>query len=176
MEKQSRAPYLFCLRMRGGIMPECQLLGGQSPQRLYVAMTRGYNPPPTLSSTQATLEMHRTASAALEHPLLSIVVPIYNERATIEEITRRVQENPLRKEVILVDDGSTDGTRHWLLEMQQRQAAGEHEAEILGGRARLRLGNLHFLFQDRNQGKGAAPGLRPGDRRHRAGAGCGPGI
>src|SRR3989442_9336227 len=40
--------------------------------------------------------------------------------------------------------------------MQQRQAAGEREAEILGGRARLRLDNLHFLFQDRNQGKGAA--------------------
>ena len=119
-------------------------------------MTHGYNPPPTMSSTQTTIEMHHTASKALDHLLLSIVVPIYNERATIEEIIRRVQETPLRKEVILVDDGSTDGTRHWLLEMQQRQAAGEREAEILGGRAHLRLDNLHFLFQERNQGKGAA--------------------
>src|SRR5207244_8130808 len=78
------------------------------------------------------------------------------DRATMQEIIRRVQETPRRKEVIAVDDGSPDGTRHWLLEMQQRQAAGEREAEILGGRARLRLDNLHFLFQDRNQGKGAA--------------------
>ena len=49
-------------------------------------MTHGYNPPPTMSSTQTTIEMHHTASKALDHLLLSIVVPIYNERATIEEI------------------------------------------------------------------------------------------
>ena len=43
-------------------------------------------------------------------PRLSIVIPVYNERATIEEVLKRVQAVPLDKEVVVVDDGSTDGT------------------------------------------------------------------
>jgi glycosyltransferase involved in cell wall biosynthesis len=43
-------------------------------------------------------------------PLLSVVVPVYNERTTIDEIIRRVVAVPIRKELIVVDDGSTDGT------------------------------------------------------------------
>jgi glycosyltransferase involved in cell wall biosynthesis len=43
-------------------------------------------------------------------PLLSVVMPAYNERTTIEEIIRRVLAVPLRIELIVVDDGSTDGT------------------------------------------------------------------
>jgi len=42
---------------------------------------------------------------------LSIVIPVYNERFTIEEILRRVSEVNLGKEIIVVDDCSTDGTR-----------------------------------------------------------------
>ena len=49
-------------------------------------------------------------TAAGEPPLLSVVMPAYNEVATIGEILRRVAENPLDKEVVVVDDGSTDGT------------------------------------------------------------------
>ncbi|HEY7502299.1 MAG TPA: glycosyltransferase family 2 protein [Vicinamibacterales bacterium] len=44
-------------------------------------------------------------------PLLSVVMPCYNERATIEEIVRRVLAVAMRTELIIVDDGSTDGTR-----------------------------------------------------------------
>ncbi len=87
---------------------------------------------------------------------LSVVIPVYNERPYIEEILRRVQEIDVPKEIITVDDGSTDGTREWLLEMAERQAAGVHEAEILDGRARLYLDGIRFLFQQRNCGKGAA--------------------
>jgi glycosyltransferase involved in cell wall biosynthesis len=46
---------------------------------------------------------------------LSVVMPAYNEIRTIGEILRRVLEVPVEKEVIVVDDRSTDGTREWLL-------------------------------------------------------------
>lgn len=69
-------------------------------------------------------------------PLLSVVMPCYNEAATIETIVSRVLAVPLDKELIIVDDGSTDGTR-------QRLKA------ITDPRVRL-------FFQPRNMGKGAA--------------------
>jgi glycosyltransferase involved in cell wall biosynthesis len=47
----------------------------------------------------------------LVDPLLSVVMPVYNERATIDEIIRRVLAVPVRLELIVVDDGSKDGTR-----------------------------------------------------------------
>jgi cellulose synthase/poly-beta-1,6-N-acetylglucosamine synthase-like glycosyltransferase len=50
-------------------------------------------------------------------PQLSIVIPVFNERGTIEEILRRVQLVKLDKELIVVDDGSTDGTREFLQEL-----------------------------------------------------------
>src|SRR5712691_2595492 len=43
-------------------------------------------------------------------PLLSVVMPVYNERTTIDAIVRRVLAVPLRIELIVVDDGSSDGT------------------------------------------------------------------
>jgi dolichol-phosphate mannosyltransferase len=48
--------------------------------------------------------------ATLDEPLLSVVVPVFNERQTIDEIIRRVLAAPYEKQVIVVDDGSTDGT------------------------------------------------------------------
>ena len=50
---------------------------------------------------------------------LSIVMPVYNERATVEEIVRRVLavELPLEKELVIVDDASTDGTGDILLRL-----------------------------------------------------------
>ena len=42
---------------------------------------------------------------------LSVIVPVYNERKTIAEIIRRVQQTGLAHEIIIVDDGSQDGTR-----------------------------------------------------------------
>ena len=87
---------------------------------------------------------------------LSVIIAAYNERNFIEEILRRVQAMDLAREIVVVDDGSTDGTRESLAEMHRLQQAGEAEAEILGGRARLRLSDFRFLFQEQNQGKGAA--------------------
>jgi glycosyltransferase involved in cell wall biosynthesis len=86
---------------------------------------------------------------------LSIVVPVYNERAFIEEVLMRVQRVPLSKEIVVVDDGSTDGTRELLHELADAQSNGQRNAVLQDGRA-LFLDGIHFLFQDRNQGKGAA--------------------
>ncbi|GAG64776.1 unnamed protein product, partial [marine sediment metagenome] len=73
---------------------------------------------------------------------ISVVIPVYNEVSTIREIVVRVQAVDLEKEVIIVDDGSTDGTRELLQEITL-----SHE-------------NIRVLYHDRNQGKGAA--LRTG--------------
>jgi glycosyltransferase involved in cell wall biosynthesis len=73
----------------------------------------------------------------LADPLLSVVMPVYNEKGTIEEILARVMAVPIRKDVIVVDDCSTDGSRGMLQSLQPR----------LGFR---------LLLQDRNRGKGAA--------------------
>jgi glycosyltransferase involved in cell wall biosynthesis len=77
----------------------------------------------------------------LEDPLVSVVMPVFNERDTIEEIIRRVLAVPLRIELVVVDDCSTDGTRDALTALQARHG-------------------FRLMLHDRNQGKGAA--LRTG--------------
>jgi glycosyltransferase involved in cell wall biosynthesis len=54
------------------------------------------------------------------NPLLSVVMPVFNERTTVETIIRRVLAVPLRIELIVVDDGSTDGSSE-ILERLQRE-------------------------------------------------------
>jgi hypothetical protein len=56
--------------------------------------------------------MTRRTVSTIVDPLVSVVIPAYNERDTIEEIVRRVVAVPLRIELVVVDDGSTDGTGH----------------------------------------------------------------
>ncbi len=74
--------------------------------------------------------------------LLSVVIPVYNESRTLDEILRRVRAVPIPKEIILVDDCSNDGTRETL---QRWQAEGT---------------DLKICYHEVNQGKGA--GLRTG--------------
>lgn len=69
---------------------------------------------------------------------LSVVIPVYNEAATIAELISRVHGVDVPKEIIVVDDGSTDGT-----------------SEVLE-RLKRRYENMLVLLQSRNRGKGAA--------------------
>ncbi len=82
-------------------------------------------------------ERPRGRRTPLADPLLSVVMPVYNERATVEEIVDRVLAVPLRIELVAVDDASNDGTR-----------------ELLQRLARER--GFKLVLQARNQGKGAA--------------------
>lgn len=89
-------------------------------------------------------------------PKLSVVIPVYNEQETIEELLRRVQAVEIEKEIIVVDDGSTDGTR----ELLQRLARSSDQNPAGTALARpghpLRRDILRIFFQERNRGKGAA--------------------
>src|SRR6185295_6346534 len=99
---------------------------------------------------------HRRHPSAMIDPKLSVVIPVYNEKATIDEILRRVIETPFRKEIVLVDDCSTDGTRQILEKMAQLQSAGEAQAPAFDGSDPIDLRALRIFFQTQNQGKGAA--------------------
>src|SRR6202021_694338 len=87
---------------------------------------------------------------------VSVVIPVYNERAFIEEVLLRVQASPIDKEVILIDDKSTDGTRALLEEFEKAQSEGYGEVIVQNGKSHLSLENIRFLFQTQNAGKGAA--------------------
>ena len=99
---------------------------------------------------------HRRSPSALVDPKLSVVIPVYNEKATIDEILRRVIETPFRKEIVLVDDCSSDGTRQILEKLCRLQFSGEAQAPAFDGGDPIELGDLRIFFQERNQGKGAA--------------------
>jgi glycosyltransferase involved in cell wall biosynthesis len=87
---------------------------------------------------------------------VSVVIPVYNERAFIEEVLLRVQAVHIEKEIVLVDDQSTDGTRALLEDFEKAQSQGQREIAVQNGKAQLSLENIRFLFQPQNAGKGAA--------------------
>lgn len=68
---------------------------------------------------------------------LTVIIPAYNEKNTIQEIVRRVLATKLVDEIIIVDDGSTDGTRVLIATLDGKD-------------------NVKVIFHEKNQGKGAA--------------------
>lgn len=68
---------------------------------------------------------------------VSVIIPVYNEANTIDEILRRVEAQEVASEILIIDDGSSDGTREKL------HALNDHE-------------HVRVIFHDQNQGKGAA--------------------
>jgi glycosyltransferase involved in cell wall biosynthesis len=85
--------------------------------------------------------MTRQPTVPLVDPLLSVVMPAYNERDTIDEIIRRVLAVPVRLELIVVDDCSTDGTRDRLQALQRELGFTLILQAVNGGKgAALRAG------------------------------------
>ena len=82
--------------------------------------------------------------------MISLVIPVYNEKASLEELLRRVVAVDMPKELIVVDDFSTDGSREVLTRLAEHGLAG------LSGAHPVNENELQILFQERNQGKGAA--------------------
>jgi glycosyltransferase involved in cell wall biosynthesis len=82
-------------------------------------------------------EPHAAAETASQALKLSVVIPVFNEARTIETLLERVLATPYRKEILVVDDGSTDGTRALLAARDGRDG-------------------IRVILHERNQGKGAA--------------------
>lgn len=68
---------------------------------------------------------------------ISVVIPVYNEEKTILEIIDKVKAVPLDKEIIIVDDASTDGTKEKLMKL-------------------INESNIRIIFKEKNEGKGSA--------------------
>lgn len=72
--------------------------------------------------------------------MVSVIVPCYNEARTIEKILKALCKASFNKQIIIVDDGSTDGTREIILDLQRKDIPPFHK----------------IVFHQKNQGKGAA--------------------
>jgi dolichol-phosphate mannosyltransferase len=92
----------------------------------------------TQAQTETPVETGATRTG-----LVSVLVPIYNEAAHVEELLHAIQASPVAKEIVIVDDGSSDGTREKLLALPASD-------------------NVTVVFHEKNCGKGAAvrTGLR----------------
>jgi len=69
---------------------------------------------------------------------LSVIIPVFNEKATIGEIIKKVKKVPVEKEITVVDDGSTDGTAEILKEISEKDK------------------NIKIILKEENEGKGSA--------------------
>lgn len=90
-------------------------------------------------SLQTTPKAERELTLPPKDYLLSVIMPVYNETRTLHEIIKRVRSVPIPKEIIIVDDGSKDGTRDML------------RNEIEG-----KIPEVKVFYHDKNRGKGAA--------------------
>ncbi len=96
-------------------------------------MVKGYD----YTWIRLSRKMIGNCSDIIQGMKITVVIPVYNEAKTIQEILRRVQNMDLVHEIVVVDDGSTDGTREILRELDGS-------------------GIVRVILHERNLGKGAA--------------------
>ncbi len=106
-------------------------VAGMSPEAFEEQLTSSF---PRTTGVSAVL-----APRDPDTPLLSVVIPVFNERRTFLQLLEAVRAVPIAKEIIIVDDCSLDGTR----EMLQEQVDGK-------------IAGVRVVYQKVNQGKGAA--------------------
>lgn len=106
--------------------------------------------------TQAWYEAHRRTLGEItcrqvgiyavpEDLVLSVVIPVYNEERTLRSLVDRVRSVPIRKELVLVNDGSKDGSRQVMEQIAAEAAANPDPMNVIA---------CHY--HEKNQGKGAA--------------------
>lgn len=85
--------------------------------------------------------------------ILSVVIPVYNEINTLEKLLYSIQQvEGIEKEIVIVDDGSTDGTRALLTKIVN----SAQKMKLSDGDGWLKTDNVKVFFQPENRGKGAA--------------------
>ena len=90
-----------------------------------------------LSRVAAARQQERALASDRWQGCVSVIVPVFNEAAHVDEILRAIHASPVKKEIIVVDDGSTDGTREKLQSLPP-------------------LDDVTIIFHEKNCGKGAA--------------------
>src|SRR5438046_1559159 len=93
-------------------------------------------------------------------PLLSVIVPCYNERATVAELLRRVKAVPIEKEIIVIDDKSTDGSKDVVAALAQQWPEIRHRVfrrEVIQS---IKLRSNRFGFEPEVTAKVARRGYR----------------
>jgi len=143
----------------------CPLCGAATPdrQRLVDAFRRllreAADPETLRAALKASLDEHARRTLGLTDVppdvKLSVVVPVYNERNTIRTILERIKAVPIPKEIIVVDDCSTDGTREILQQIEQEEKRSQQAAEPADDDC-WPLNTVRIFYHEVNQGKGAA--------------------
>ncbi len=88
---------------------------------------------------------------------LSVVIPVYNENKSILKILKKVQSVNINKEIIVIDDYSTDGTREILKDIENSKENDKSTTYVLSdSNSHLKIDNIKIIFQEKNSGKGAA--------------------
>lgn len=82
--------------------------------------------------------------------ILSVIIPVYNEVITLGGVIKRVIDQPYDMEIIVVDDGSIDGTREYLT---SRYSVGGDETRL---EREGRIASIKVFFHEKNEGKGGA--------------------
>ena len=118
------------------------------------------NIPPGVHSMATVLDPANDVEAT-QQPIaidsLAVIVPVYNEDRTVAELLRRLEAQPCVSQIIIVDDGSTDGTWQELAHWRAR-ASVQWEQNAAESQKRLAAGELSIIVlqHDRNCGKGRA--------------------